>query len=60
MPSNGSFKRSFFCLLFGMNAHSNFRLNTGKAILMQSIQYHRYGGPEERIAIDQQKNGQWI
>jgi hypothetical protein len=43
-----------------MNAHSNFGLNTGKEILMQSIQYHRYGGPEERIAVDQQKNVQRI
>jgi hypothetical protein len=43
-----------------MNAHSNFGLNTGKEILMQSIQYHRYGGPQEQIAVDQQKNGQRI
>ena len=25
---------------------------------MQRIQYHRYGGPEERIAVDQQKHVQ--
>jgi hypothetical protein len=43
-----------------MNAHSNFGLNTGEEILLQSFQYHRYGGPQERIAVDQQKNGQRI
>jgi hypothetical protein len=60
MPSNGSLKRLFFCLVFGMNAHSKFGLHTGKKILPQSIHYHRYDGPEERIAVDQQKNGQQI
>jgi hypothetical protein len=43
-----------------MNDHSNFGWKTGKEILMQSIHYHRYGGPEERIAVDQQKNVQQI
>jgi hypothetical protein len=43
-----------------MNAHSDFGWNIGKEILMQSIQYRRNGGPEERIAVDQQKNVQQI
>jgi hypothetical protein len=43
-----------------MNAHSNFALHAGKEFLMQSMHYHRYGGPEERIAVDQQNNGQRI
>jgi len=43
-----------------MNAHSNFGVNTGEEILLQSIHYHRYSGPQERIAVDQQKNVQRI
>jgi hypothetical protein len=43
-----------------MNAHSNFALKVGKEILMQNNQYHRYGCPEEYIAVDQKKNVQWI
>jgi hypothetical protein len=53
-------KRSFFLPGIWNECSLQLRIDTGKEILLQSLQYHCYGGPEERIAVDRQKNVQQI